>query len=193
MYHRQKNDDTGVMNTSELMVLCSWQWTVVLVKTSLMYMLSVYHNGSVACHLPRLPCPKTSSYPPVKLSQVRVNLSQGKNMYTLQLQGRQNEANDGTGGDGMMVEVKGWQLKEGAADEGSVCLIVEVEVGKIFYAKTEMEGGEAGTRCENGDTEQELGRKEELSEDAFSQREIWENAAPQMERWNVTARGRLKA
>lgn len=71
---------------------------------------------------------------------------------------------------------------EGAADEGSVRLIVEVEVGKSFKAKAETERGEAGARREKGDREQEMGRKEELSEDALSQREILETAAPQMER-----------
>lgn len=78
---------------------------------------------------PRFPCPKTSSPPPSKSAEWESICHTGR--HTLRGRRNEHEANDGTGGDGMMVEVKGWQIK--LTDEDSWWLIVEV--GKKFTWK----------------------------------------------------------
>lgn len=92
---------------------------VVLVETGLMYMLSVYHKGSVACHLPSSPLlplpplrPNTSS--PLHQNQQSENQSVTQedthtHKHTPWLYGKTGGTgeNDRKGREGMTAEVKG--------------------------------------------------------------------------------------
>lgn len=85
---------------------------VVLVETGLIYMLSVYHMGSVACHLLAFPFPNTSS--PLHQNQQSENQSVTQedthaHKYTLRLLERPNDRGKGRKKEreGVTVEVKG--------------------------------------------------------------------------------------
>lgn len=85
----------NVMNASELSVCGIVQLTdpLLLVKTGLMYMLSVYHSGSVACHPPASPA-RIHHLLSIKISRVRINLSHRRtrvHKYTPRLLDRQSE------------------------------------------------------------------------------------------------------
>lgn len=115
-----------------LVVSCSWQWTVVLVKTGLMYSTCCQFTtvGVLPVTSP-LPLPENIIPPPSKSAEWESICHTGR--HTLRGRRNEHEANDGTGGDGMMVEVKRMTDKGGAADEDSWWLMVEV--GKKFTWK----------------------------------------------------------
>lgn len=78
-----------------------------------MYMLSVYHRGSVACHLPASTL-RIHHLLSIKISRVRINLSHTQK-YTLELVERLNDR-EGKKVMEKTVEVKGWQREEEEGD-----------------------------------------------------------------------------
>lgn len=49
--------------------------------------------------------------------------------------------------------------------------MIDSKGGEEIYVKTEMEGGEAGTRCANRDTELEISRERKSCQKMLSHRE----------------------
>lgn len=109
----RKGDDKGVVNTSKVAV-GGFVWLTVDSGSSEDWFDAHAVNYSrcgkltVCCPSPPcFPCSRKHHLPSIKTSRVRINLSHRKT-HTPAPVGRQNEqeANDGTGGDGMTVEVK---------------------------------------------------------------------------------------
>lgn len=174
----------------------SVQLTVVLVKTRLIYRLSVYHSRSAAFHLPRFSIPENSSISSPSKSAECESICQASKRQTQthtphKLSARENErgANDGTGGDGMMVEVKGWHTK----GRGGALVIDSSGWGWNIRENRRWTKEERVRRCVSKDTEGEMEMKtcQKMLSYREREREIWEIVALQ-KWWNVAARGRLK-
>lgn len=105
----RKGDDKGVVNTSKAAVGGFVRLTVDSGSGEDWFDAHAVNSPQRECcpSPPCFPCSRKHHLPSIKTSRVRINLSHGKT-HTPAPVGRRNEqeASDGTGGDGMTVEVK---------------------------------------------------------------------------------------